>query len=192
MSQLTRLREDHPKLARIFRQLGEVVAQAQPAFPDRAVRTAPRAHFNSARPPEAGGLGALSAADRQRQRGAFDRRQGLQGGMGGHARVFVAYCDRWAATSINNDWPGLCRYAQHPRGADAATEAGETRTVSPFETAGPGCLTHLDFRMHAECRVEWARAMNPVFARIWDERNGFRLAAIDVDLAARCAAGDHS
>ena len=108
MSQLMKLREDHANLARIFRELGEVVAKDSPP-PQielfdlrRQLVSTLLAHLKLedwALYPRLidSGDTELSAAG-----------QAFKDEMGGLAPAFVAYCDKWTASSINDDWPGYC------------------------------------------------------------------------------------
>lgn len=108
MSQLTRLREDHAKLARIFRQLGDVIAQASPP-PQIELYDLRRELISTL-------LGHLKLEDwalypRLIESGDPELSaagQAFRDEMGGLSPAFVAYCDKWAANSISGDWAGYC------------------------------------------------------------------------------------
>lgn len=108
VSHLTRLREDHAKLARIFRQLGEVVARTSPP-PQIELFDLRRELISTL-------LGHLKLEDwalypRLIESGDVELStagQAFKDEMGGLAPAFVAYCDKWAASSINDDWAGYC------------------------------------------------------------------------------------
>jgi len=108
MSELTKLREDHATLARMFRRLGEIVAQ--PAAPDRI------ALFDLRRDLVSTLLAHLKLEDwalYPRLIGSGDAQAASAGAMfkdemGGLAPLFIAYTEKWHAGSITADWPGYC------------------------------------------------------------------------------------
>lgn len=109
MSELTKLQEDHAKLARLFNQLSEVVEH--PAPPPqvelfdlrRELVSTLLAHLKLEdwalypRLIESGDPAIASAGETFRDE------------MGGLAPAFLAYSDKWNATSIDKDWPAYCR-----------------------------------------------------------------------------------
>jgi len=108
MSELTKLREDHAALARMLRQLAEMIAQPSPP-PQlelfnlrRALVSTLLAHLKLEdwslypRLIECGDP-ALSGIARR-----------FKDEMGGLAPAFLAYCDEWNASTIPSDWPGYC------------------------------------------------------------------------------------
>ena len=108
MSELTKIREDHAVLAKLFRQLGGMVESSRPPSQlvlfdlRRELVSTLLAHLKLedwALYPRliASSDGAVSAAGRK-----------FQEEMGGLAPAFVAYCDKWSATAIERDWPGYC------------------------------------------------------------------------------------
>jgi hypothetical protein len=108
MSQLTKLREDHAALARLFHQLRSVIdgtaAPSQLVLFDlrRDLLSTLLAHLKLEdwalypRLIESGDE-AISETGRR-----------FQEEMGGIAPAFVAYCDRWSANAIAADWTGYC------------------------------------------------------------------------------------
>lgn len=109
MSQLTRLREDHAKLARLFGNLGEVVSRSNP--PPQVELFELRHNLVSML------LAHLKLEDwalyprliecRQVELAAAG--QAFKDEMSGLAPAFVAYCDKWGATAIEDDWDGYCQ-----------------------------------------------------------------------------------
>jgi hypothetical protein len=108
MSELMRLREDHAKLARMFRRLNEIVDQSEPP-PQlelfelrRELMTTVIGHLKLedwALYPRLidSGDEEISAA------GAWFKEE-----MGGLAPAFVAYCDKWTASTIPAEWASYC------------------------------------------------------------------------------------
>ena len=108
MSELTKIREDHAVLAKLFRQLRGMVESSRPPSQlvlfdlRRELVSTLLAHLKLedwALYPRliASSDDAVSAAGRK-----------FQEEMGGLAPAFVAYCDKWSATAIERDWPGYC------------------------------------------------------------------------------------
>jgi Hemerythrin HHE cation binding domain len=103
-----KLREDHAKLARLFRQLGEVVARPSPP-PQmelfdlrRELVSTLLAHLKLedwALYPKLIESGNDEAASVGRT---------FKDEMTGLAPAFIAYCDKWGASSIGADWSGYC------------------------------------------------------------------------------------
>ena len=108
MSELMKLREDHAKLARLFSRLGKLVEQpAPPAQIElfdlrRELVSTLIAHLKLEdwalypRLIESGDAEISSAGE------------SFKDEMGGLAPAFVAYADKWTATSIPADWTGYC------------------------------------------------------------------------------------
>jgi hypothetical protein len=106
MSELIKLREDHAKLARLFKRLEEVIDRSTPP-PQvdlfdlrRELVSTLLAHLKLedwALYPRLiqSGDGELASAG-----------EAFQQEMGGLAPTFLAYCDKWNATNINADWAG--------------------------------------------------------------------------------------
>jgi hypothetical protein len=109
MSELMKLREDHAKLARLFRRLGDVIERPSPPpqvelFDLRGeILSTLLAHLKledwalyprliQSSDPEAAWTG-----------------QAFKDEMGGLAPAYLAYSERWAANSIDSDWSGYCR-----------------------------------------------------------------------------------
>jgi hypothetical protein len=108
MSELTKLRDDHAALAKLFRRLGAVIRQRDPASQlelfelRRELTSTLIAHLKLedwALYPRLIGSGdsEISAAGHH-----------FQQEMGGLAPAFVAYCDKWSANAIESDWAGYC------------------------------------------------------------------------------------
>jgi hypothetical protein len=108
MSELGKLREDHAKLARLFRRLGELIEQPLPApqielFDLRRELVATLiAHLKLEdwalypRLIESGEAEISSAG------------QSFKDEMGGLAPAFLAYADKWTAMSIHANWSAYC------------------------------------------------------------------------------------
>jgi hypothetical protein len=108
MSQLSRLRDDHAKLARLFGRLGEVIGTAD---------APPQLELFELRRDLMGTLIAhlkledwalyprlIDSGDRQMSEAG----EAFKEEMGGLAPAFIAYCDKWNATTIDADWQGYC------------------------------------------------------------------------------------
>ena len=107
MSQLKKLREDHAQLARCIRQLGEVISQPSP--PSQTALYDVRRELVSILLPhlklEDWALyPLLISADPE----LSETGRRFKDEMGGLAPAFLAYCDRWSAHSIEQDWTGYC------------------------------------------------------------------------------------
>lgn len=108
MSELSKLREDHSKLARMFMQLGRIIESSTPPSNielfdlRRELISTLLAHLKLEdwalypRLIECGEDDIASAA------------LAFKDEMGGLAPAFLAYCDKWSATSIEADWAGYC------------------------------------------------------------------------------------
>ena len=108
MSQLSRLRDDHAKLARLFTKLGETIGKTEPP---------PQLELFEIRRDLMGTLIAHlkledwalyprlieSGDQRMSEAGAAFQQE-----MGGLAPAFIAYCDKWNATTIDADWERYC------------------------------------------------------------------------------------
>jgi hypothetical protein len=109
MSELRKLREDHAKLARLFRTLGEVVDRPIP--PPQVELFELRGELLSTL------LAHLKLEDwalYPRLIGSEDEQaatagQAFKDEMGGLAPAFLAYSQKWHAGTIEADWPGYCR-----------------------------------------------------------------------------------
>ena len=109
MSELMKLREDHAALARMFRDLGEMIAQ--PAPPPQLDL------FNLRRELVSTLLAHLKLEDwslypRLIESGdavLSDIARRFKDEMGGLAPAFLAYCDKWTASTITSDWPAYCK-----------------------------------------------------------------------------------
>jgi hypothetical protein len=108
VSQLTRLREDHAKLARLFGDLGEMVSRSEP--PPQVQLFELRHNLVSmllahlkledwALYPRLIGSGQVELAAAG---------MAFKDEMGGLAPAFIAYCDKWGAIAIEEDWSGYC------------------------------------------------------------------------------------
>jgi hypothetical protein len=108
MSELSKLREDHADLARLFKQLASIVETSQP--PPQLVLFDLRRELVSTL------LAHLKLEDwtlypRLIQSGdseISETGRKFQEEMGGLAPAFVAYCDKWSANRIEADWEGYC------------------------------------------------------------------------------------
>lgn len=137
MSELAKLRDDHAVLAKLFRQLGEVIQRPKAASQlelfelRRELTSTLIAHLKLedwALYPRLIGSddGAISATG-----------QHFQEEMGGLAPAFVAYCDKWSANAIEADWGLLRRNAADPRRARKPPAAREPRAASAARTPRP-------------------------------------------------------
>jgi hypothetical protein len=108
MSELTKLREDHVHLAKLFRQLRDMIQTSQ--MPSQLVLFDLRRELVSTL------LAHLKLEDwalyprliASSDSGVSEAGRRFQQEMGGLAPAFVAYCDRWSANEIEADWPGYC------------------------------------------------------------------------------------
>lgn len=108
MTELSKLREDHARLTRLFIELGRFIEQARP--PSRIEL------FDLRRDLVSTLLAHLKLEDwtlypRLIESGEKDiSAAGLEfrDEMAGLAPAFLAYCDKWNATSIEGDWEGYC------------------------------------------------------------------------------------
>ncbi|MGN6058971.1 MAG: hemerythrin domain-containing protein [Sphingomicrobium sp.] len=108
MSELTKLREDHAKLARLFRRLGELIEQPSPP---------PQVElFDLRRELVATLIAHLKLEDwalypRLIESGDAEISsvgESFKNEMGGLAPAFLAYTDKWTAMNIHADWPAYC------------------------------------------------------------------------------------
>ncbi|HEV2594319.1 MAG TPA: hemerythrin domain-containing protein [Sphingomicrobium sp.] len=108
MSELVKLRDDHAKLSRLFKRLGEVVDQSSPPSQielfdlRRELISTLLAHLKLEDWALYPRLIQSSDAEISTVGAAF------QDEMGGLAPAFLAYSDKWNATSINGNWVGYC------------------------------------------------------------------------------------
>jgi iron-sulfur cluster repair protein YtfE (RIC family) len=108
MSELMKLREDHAKLARMFRQLEQVIAHREPP---------PQLELFELRQ---GLLSTLLAHLKLEDWALYPRLidsgddeisakgEEFKEEMGGLAPAFLAYCDKWTASTIPADWAAYC------------------------------------------------------------------------------------
>ena len=108
MSELTRLREDHAKLARLFGTLGHVIERREP--PQQLELFDLRRDL----------MGTLIAHLKLEDWALYPRLiesgdaqmsetgTAFKDEMGGLAPAFIAYCDKWNAPAIVADWAGYC------------------------------------------------------------------------------------
>jgi hypothetical protein len=108
MSELTKIREDHAVLAKLFRQLREMVGSSRP--PSQLVLFDLRRELVSTL------LAHLKLEDwalyprliQSSDDGISKLGRTFQQEMGGLAPAFVAYCDKWSASAIECDWHAYC------------------------------------------------------------------------------------
>lgn len=108
MSELTKLREDHAKLALMFKRLGEIIDRPSPP-PQLEL-------FDLRRELVSTLLAHLKLEDWALYPRLMESDQpdvALAGRMfkdemGGLAPAFLAYSDKWNADSISADWSGYC------------------------------------------------------------------------------------
>ena len=108
MSDLLKLREDHSKLTRLFMQLGRIIESSDPPSNIEL--------FDLRRDLISTLLTHLKLEDwalypRLMECGEDDiasAARAFKDEMGSLAPDFLAYCDKWNATSIEADWPGYC------------------------------------------------------------------------------------
>jgi hypothetical protein len=106
MSELMQLREDHAKLARMFMELERIIDRREPPeqlelfeFRQRLMTTL---------------IGHLKLEDWALYPRLIDsgdaeisaKGEEFKDEMGGLAPAFVAYCDKWTASTIPTDWEG--------------------------------------------------------------------------------------
>jgi len=108
MSELVKLREDHAKLARMFLELGHVIQRREP--PTQLELFQLRQGLMSTL------IGHLKLEDWALYPRLIDsgdheisaRGDAFKQEMGGLAPAFIAYCDKWTASTIPLDWAGYC------------------------------------------------------------------------------------
>lgn len=108
MSELSKLRDDHAKLAKMFRRLGEIIDQ--PSAPDRIEL------FDLRRDLVSTLLAHLKLEDWALYPRLIDSGDSeaasagvtFKDEMGGLAPLFVAYTEKWHAGAITADWTGYC------------------------------------------------------------------------------------
>jgi hypothetical protein len=108
MSELSRLREDHAKLARMFLQLDHIIAQPWPPSQlelfefRRTLMTTLIGHLK---------LEDWALYPRLIESGDSEisaKGEAFQSEMSGLAPAFVDYCDKWTANAIAADWAAYC------------------------------------------------------------------------------------
>jgi hypothetical protein len=108
MSELTRLREDHVKLARMFLQLERIIDRTEPPSQielfqlRQELMTTLVAHLKL----EDWALYPRLIDSDDEEISASGQR--FKEEMGGLAPAFVAYCDKWTASTIPSDWADYC------------------------------------------------------------------------------------
>lgn len=108
MSELSKLRDDHARLGRLFMQLGRVIENSKPPSSvelfdlRRDLVSTLLAHLKL----EDWALYPRLIDSGETEIAAAGQR--FKDEMGGLAPAFLAYCDRWNATSIAADWQGYC------------------------------------------------------------------------------------
>ena len=108
MSELMRLREDHAKLARMFQELEHIIDR--PQAPAQIELFKFRQNLMSTL------IGHLKLEDwalypRLIESGDDEisaKGEAFRDEMGGLAPAFLAYCDKWAAGTIHENWAGYC------------------------------------------------------------------------------------
>lgn len=109
MSELMKIREDHAKLARLFRRLGEEIERSSP--PPQVVLFELRGEMLSTL------LAHLKLEDwalyprliESDDQQTATTGQAFKDEMGGLAPAFLAYSEKWHAGTIEADWNGYCR-----------------------------------------------------------------------------------
>lgn len=108
MSEAAKLREDHAKLVRMFGELGKIIER--PAPPSQLELFDFRRNLQSTL------IAHLKLEDwalypRLIESGDADacaKGKSFKEEMGGLAPAFVAYCEKWTASTIAADWPAYC------------------------------------------------------------------------------------
>lgn len=109
MSELKKLREDHAKLARLFRSLAQVIERptAPPQVELFDLRREILSTLVSHLKLEDWALYPRLIESKDEQ--AATAGKAFKDEMGGLAPAFLAYSDRWGAHTIDADWAGYCR-----------------------------------------------------------------------------------
>ena len=108
MSEVDQLREDHAKLARMFRQLEHIIEQPWPPAQlelfefRRALMTTLIGHLKLEDWALYPRLIESDDAEISAKGEAFKEE------MGGLAPAFIDYCDKWTANTIASDWAAYC------------------------------------------------------------------------------------
>jgi hypothetical protein len=132
MSELVKLREDHEKLARMFLELEHIINRPEPPEPlvlfefRQQLMTTLIGHLKLEDWALYPRLIESGDAEISAQGEAFKEE------MGGLAPAFVAYCEKWTASTIPADWEG---YRSDTRGLlDALMDrlARENRELLPL------------------------------------------------------------
>lgn len=132
MSELIKLREDHAKLARLFRRLGEAIERQSP--PPQVVLFELRGELLSTL------LAHLKLEDwalyprliDSDDEQAATAGQAFKEEMGGLAPAFLAYSEKWHAGTIEADWNGYCRDTRAMLGALMNRLTRENRELLPL------------------------------------------------------------
>lgn len=132
MSELSKLRDDHAKLARLFTDLGRVIESAKaPSNIElfdlrRALVSTLLAHLKL----EDWALYPRLINSDDRDLSAAG--QAFKDEMGDLAPAFLAYCDKWNANSIEADWSGYCTETRAILDALMNRLARENRELLPL------------------------------------------------------------
>jgi len=132
VSQLGRLREDHAKLARMFRELGEIVSKTAP--PPQVELFELRHNLVSML------LAHLKLEDWALYPSLIDSGddelstagQAFKDEMSGLAPAFIAYCDKWNAGAIDAEWTAYCKDTRAILDALMNRLARENRELLPL------------------------------------------------------------
>jgi len=132
MSELMKLREDHAKLARMFKRLGDVIKQ--PAPPPQVELFDLRRELVSTL------LAHLKLEDwalyprliESEDAEVSAAGEHFKSEMSGLAPAFLAYSETWNASSIEADWPGYCKDTRGILDALMDRLARENRELLPL------------------------------------------------------------
>lgn len=132
MSELTRLREEHAKLSRMFLKLGHAIQHRTP--PSQIDLFALRQELTSTL------IGHLKLKDWALYPRLIDsgdeeisaKGEAFKEEMGGLAPAFLAYCEKWTASSITSDWESYCLETRSLLDALVDRLARENRELLPL------------------------------------------------------------
>lgn len=132
MSELSKLREDHVKLAGQFKRLRDVIER--PSAPPqvelfelrRELLSTLLAHLKL----EDWALYPRLMASDEHEIASAGRE--FKDEMGGLAPAFLAYSDQWNANTINGDWSGYCKHTAEILDALTNRLARENRDLLPL------------------------------------------------------------
>ena len=132
MSELSKLREDHATLARMFLKLEHIIEQPHPPADlelyefRRSLMSTLIAHLKLedwALYPR-----LIDSADEE----VSCAGQSFKDEMGGLAPAFVSYCDQWTAAAITQNWPAYCVDTRNILDALTNRLARENRELLPL------------------------------------------------------------